>query len=293
VAPQAIPTKPPEVKSEVKPVETKPQVIPPAPSTNSSATNPVTTPAPAGNTPDRPASNSALFKDCADCPEMIALPAGAFRMGSNALSYEKPVHLVTIAKPFAIGVTPITLADWSRCVTDGGCKYSPILQNGAPERPVTNIGWSDAHEYAAWLSKKTGKSYRLPSEAEWEYAARGGTTTNFYWGNTVGVGNANCADCGANVGRQSMPVKSFSPNGFGLYDMAGNAAEWIEDCWNQNYKGAPSDGSAWTRGACEQRVLRGGSFDSASNAIKVSSRFRYDADVRYYANGLRVVRDMQ
>ena len=238
-----------------------------------------------------PSSSPAAFKDCGDCPEMMTLPAASFRMGSNAVPYEKPVHVVTIAKPFAIGVTAVTVAEWNECVANGGCKFKSAGQDGPLERPVTNVGWSDAHEYTAWLSKKTGKAYRLPSEAEWEYAARAGTTTPFYWGGAVGSGNANCADCGPGGGKQTMPVKSYKPNAFGLYEMAGNAAEWIEDCWNPNYKGAPSDGSAWTLGACDQRVLRGGSFDSTSTYIKPSARFRYDADVRYYANGFRLARD--
>ena len=141
------------------------------------------------------------------------------------------------------------------------------------------------------VAERQGRSYRLPTEAEWEYAAHGGTGTMFSWGTTVGKHMANCADCGGHEGPHTLPVRSFPANGYGLYDMAGNAAEWVEDCWNASYRGAPKDGSAWLTGNCEQRVLRGGSFDGSSAYVKPSARFRYDADVRYWANGFRVLRE--
>jgi formylglycine-generating enzyme required for sulfatase activity len=225
---------------------------------------------------------------------MKVLPVGSFLMGSGGTSFDRPPHRVTFAKPFAIGLTEITFDDWALCMAAGGCSFKPDSQGfGEGNRPVINVSWTDANDYIAWLARKTGKRYRLPSEAEWEYAAKGGHTTVFAWGPTVGTGMANCADCGPpDPSPQTRPVRSFPPNGFGLFDMAGNAAEWVADCWNTSYRGAPRDGSAWLTGTCEQRVLRGGSFDSKAAYTKPSARFRYDADVRYWANGFRVVREL-
>jgi formylglycine-generating enzyme required for sulfatase activity len=156
-----------------------------------------------------------------------------------------------------------------------------------------DVSWDDAKTYLSWLSQKTGKKYRLPSEAEWEYAARAGTNSAFWWGRAASSGNANCEDCGGTPLRKTQPTGTFRPNGFGLYDVAGNAAEWVEDCWNDSYRGAPQNGSAWVTGQCRQRALRGGSFASKANFIRSAARFRYDSDVRYYANGFRVVRDLK
>jgi len=143
------------------------------------------------------------------------------------------------------------------------------------------------------VSQKSGQKYRLPSEAEWEYAARAGTKTPFWWGRDVGSGHAQCDTCGSPTKQQAVAAGSFRPNGFGLYDTAGNAAEWVEDCWNDNYRNAPKDAAAWTSGDCRLRVLRGGNFTSKANEVRSAARFRYDADVRYYANGFRIVRDLQ
>ena len=234
------------------------------------------------------------FHDCADCAEMVVVPDGDFKMGSGDSVNEKPVHRVVIANPFAIGRREITFADWDACVTAGGCKYEPTDRGwGRGNRPVINVSWDDAKAFVAWISQRTGKKYRLPSEAEWEYAARAGTTSPFWWGATAGTDHANCEDCSAKSLRQSTPTGTFRPNGFGLYDTSGNAAEWVEDCWNENYRGAPTDGSAWTSGQCAERVLRGGSFASKSTFVRSPSRFRYDEDVRYYANGFRVARDLK
>ncbi len=188
----------------------------------------------------------------------------------------------------------ITLHDWELCFSGLGCKYRPDVpsQGNDNERPAVNVSWLDAKEYVLWLAQKTGRKYRLPSEAEWEYGARGGTTSAFAWGTTVGTSKANCRDCQAVMIRQTLPVGHFPPNRFGLFDMAGNAAEWVEDCWHESYRGAPDGGSAWESENCAQRVLRGGSFDSTSAYVKPFARFRYDADVRYYANGFRIVRDL-
>jgi formylglycine-generating enzyme required for sulfatase activity/class 3 adenylate cyclase len=231
------------------------------------------------------------FRDCSDCPEMKAVPAGSFEMGLSDVLYAKPLHRVTIAAPFAIGVREVTFDEWDACVAEGGCTYRPNDRGwGRGTRPVIDVSWNDAKAFLAWLSRKTGQKYRLPSEAEWEYAARGGTATAFHWGREAEAGHANCENCAVPAARRTLAAGSFQPNAFGLFDTAGNAAEWVEDCWNESYRDAPRDGSAWVRGDCEQRVLRGGSFASRADAVRPGARFRYDRDVRYYANGFRVVR---
>jgi formylglycine-generating enzyme required for sulfatase activity len=235
-----------------------------------------------------------IFRDCPDCAEMVVVPAGEFSMGSAETVYEKPEHRVTIANPIAIGRREVTFEEWDLCIAAGGCKHRPDDNGwGRGNRPVVGVSWDDAKVFVNWLSQKTGKRFRLPSEAEWEYSARAGTNTAFWWGRAADKGHANCEDCGASPSRQTMPAGSFRPNGFGLYDVAGNAAEWVEDCWNDTYRGAPSNGAAWATGQCRQRVLRGGSFAGKANLIRSAARFRYDQDVRYYANGFRVARDLK
>jgi formylglycine-generating enzyme required for sulfatase activity len=232
-----------------------------------------------------------IFRDCPECSEMVVIPTGEFKMGSDESIYEKPTHRVVIANPYAIGRREVTFDEWDLCVAAGGCKYRPDDRGwGRGTRPVVDVSWDDAQDFVSWLSQKTGKKYRLPSEAEWEYAARAGTESPFWWGRAV-KGNANCEDCGDIPQRKTFPVQSFRPNGFGLFDVAGNAAEWVEDCWNDSYRGAPTNGSAWTTGQCQQRSLRGGSFASKSSFVRSAARFRYDQNVRYYANGFRVARD--
>ena len=256
----------------------------PAPS--SSSPEPTSSPVSAGYHP------GDFFRDCKECGEMVVVPAGTFEMGSGA-DMESPIHRITIAKPFAIGRYEVTFREWDLCVAAGGCKYSSTDQNwGRGDRPVINLSWLDAKEFVKWLSEKTGQSYRLPSEAEWEYAARAGTSTPYWWGREIGTRQANCRECGGG-GVQTSPVGSFKSNAFGLFDTAGNAAEWVEDCWNDNYRNAPRDGSAWTTGQCQLRGLRGGSFDSQAKYLRSQARFRYDYDVRYFTNGFRVVRELQ
>ena len=233
------------------------------------------------------------FRDCEACDEMVVAPAGDFVMGSSAKPSTSPPHKVTLRKDFAIGRREVSFAEWDRCAAAGACAYTPPDQGwGRGDRPVVNVSWMDAKQYVVFLSKETGQTYRLPTEAEWEYSARAGTTTTFWWGAEAGQGHARCADCGDKILR-TLPVGSFRPNAFGLYDTSGNAAEWVEDCWSPSYVGAPADGTVWTSGDCSLRVLRGGSFLDKTTGIASAARFRYDNDVRYYANGFRVARDLK
>lgn len=236
------------------------------------------------------------FRDCPDCPLMARIPPGEFVMGSETRREEQPPHTVRIERPFALGVFEISVEEWTACVDAGRCRYDPAQQDlgtNEPEQPVSNLSWEDAREYTAWLSQRTGESYRLPSEAEWEYAARAGTGTAYWWGEEPGDKRANCQDCGSRWdGRQAAPVGMFEANPFGLYDVHGNVLEWTADCWNGSYQGAPADGSARTDGDCIARVLRGGSWRADANAMRATRRTKYDRDVRYFLNGFRVARDL-
>jgi formylglycine-generating enzyme required for sulfatase activity len=287
-----------------RPVATAPAATPAPPPAATPAPAPARpAPAPAPARPPQvsstaPATDPAnlkpgdIFRDCSGCGELVVVPAGSFDMGSTT-EYENPVHRVSIAKPFAIGRYEVTFGEWDQCVDDGGCKHRPEDRDwGRGDRPVINVSWLDAKAFVTWLSQKTGKTYRLPTEAEWEYAARGGTNTAYWWGRDVGSRQANCRECNTGDVQKTAPVGSYKPNAFGLYDTAGNAAEWIEDCWNDSYRGAPNNGSAWTSGQCRLRVLRGGAFDSQAKYLRSMARFRYDTDVRYIANGFRVVREL-
>jgi len=266
-----------------------PAPVPPAPAPPA----PPTPPTPAPSEPPRAGANPGdFFRDCPDCAELVVVPAGSFDMGSTA-EFENPAHRVTIAKPFAIARREVTFDEWDKCVDEGACKHRPDDRGwGRGDRPVINVSWLDAKTFTTWLSQKTGQTYRLPSEAEWEYAARAGTNTPYWWGRDLGSRQANCRECNTGAAQQTSAVGSYKPNPFGLYDTAGNAAEWVEDCWNDNYRGAPQNGSAWVTGQCRLRVLRGGAFDSQARYLRSTSRFRYDSDVRYFANGFRVVREL-
>jgi Sulfatase-modifying factor enzyme 1 len=183
---------------------------------------------------------------------------------------EDPPHEVTIAKTFAVGRTEVTFAEWDICVAEGACLKASDSGWGRGDRPVINVSWDDAKEYVAWLSRITGKDYRLLSEAEWEYAARAGTTTPYSWGDNIGKGNANCRGCDSQWdGKQTAPVGSFKPNAFGLYDMHGNVIEWVEDRWHESYGGAPTDGTAWLQdGDASRPIVRGGSWVSGPQDLR-------------------------
>ena len=217
--------------------------------------------------------------------EMVSLPGGAFAMGSEDDPSEKPIHQVTI-KSFAISKFPITVREWNACVAAKGCSYTPT---GKDDAPVTNLSWTDTQQFVEWLSKATQKPFRLPTEAEWEYAARGGTKGKFWWGDQLHAAMANCKGCNEPYDTsQPLNVGSFKPNPFGLYDMGGNIHQWVADCWHENYQRAPSDGSAWVESDCLSRVIRSGSWKNDPSYVRPSNRDHYDATVRYPTHGLRV-----
>ncbi|GAB3627838.1 sulfatase [Pandoraea terrae] len=266
---------------------------------------PATLPAPA-TAPAHPAAagtgaaasagrSSSEFRDCPACPVLISLPRGSFTMGSNVSDpTEKPPHPVTIAQAFAIGKYEVTVEQWNACADAGGCQRIATNAANARNAPARDISWDDAQQYVAWLSKTSGKTYRLPTEAEWEYAARGGTTTLFWWGDQMRKGMANCKDCG-DPWRFEAPddVGSFAANPFGLHDVNGSVWEWVGDCWHNSYKNAPADGRAWNEPNCSMRVIRGGSWREGASYMASSTRFKYNASVRQSQNGFRVVRDLK
>ena len=249
------------------------------------------------------------LKDGCEGPGMVVLPPGRFRMGDlggDGGSDEQPVHTVTISRPIAMGRYPVTFEGYDRFVAateDRGFLKALFRKKlkrpgaagwGRGRRPVINVNWHDAKAYVAWLSEQTGKRYRLPSESEWEYAARARTETAYSWGNEIGVNRANSVDSGSKWSdKKTSPVGSFAPNGFGLYDMHGNVWEWVEDCWHYNYEGAPSDGSAWTSGGdSDRRVVRGGAWDSDPRDLRAAHRFSACPSERSGIGGFRLVLDL-
>ena len=235
-------------------------------------------------------------------PQMVVVPSGSFRMGSNdGASDEKPVHSVTISKPFAVGKFEVTWAEWGACVADGGCNSSGPESAGGDNgwgkgnRPVIEVDWNDAKAYVRWLSRKTGEDYRLLSEAEWEYAARAGSTGKYSWGNndpSCSKGATNSANYLACSSNRTESVGFSSANAFGLHDLHGNVWEWTEDCWNGSYSGAPSNGSARLSGDCDRRVLRGGSWVSNPRFLRSASRYGYLTTIRLDSVGFRIARDL-
>jgi formylglycine-generating enzyme required for sulfatase activity len=238
------------------------------------------------------------FKECArDCPEMVVVPSGEFMMGSPESepgrdNNEGPQHKVVFAGPFAVARFDVTFDDWDACVSYGDCTRAG--DSGRGHHPIINVTWDDARHYAAWLSRMTGNSYRLLSEAEFEYAARAGTQTAYPWGDEVGKNNANCAGCGSRWDdRQPSPVGSFAANRFGLYDMHGDVWQWIEDCYHRDYQGAPQDGSAWIEGGdCTRRIVRGGSWYFKPGNLRSASRDKAPTGIRNDDLGFRVGRTL-
>jgi formylglycine-generating enzyme required for sulfatase activity len=245
------------------------------------------------------------FKDCDECPQMVVVPPGSFAMGSavSETGHEKdelPQHQVTIPRAFGVGKFEVTFTEWDACVADGGCEgYRPSDDGwGRGNRPVIHVSFNDVQSYLTWLSGKTGRQYRLLSESEWEYAARAGTTTPYFWGASASHDRANygsdmcCVGLAQGSDRwlNTSPVGSFPPNAFGLYDMLGNVWEWTDDCRNDRFDGAPSDGSAWTTGDCDVRVLRGGSWFSDPGFVRSAIRDWDSIGARNYDGGFRVAR---
>ncbi|WP_295456866.1 formylglycine-generating enzyme family protein [uncultured Thiodictyon sp.] len=289
---QTAPAKPPP-----KPAAPKPQRPPPQPAQQKAPPVPKVRPTP------------AVDRQSVVEPAMVLIPAGSFSMGCRPDEKacgddEKPAHRVQVAA-FELGKFEVTFDAWDACQAAGGCSRRPSDAGwGRGSRPVINVSWSDAQQYVTWLSRQTGKAYRLPSEAEWEYAARAGTTTAFSTGDCINSSQANCdgtsaddAACGDNPGvslGKTQPVGHYPANPWGLYDMHGNVIEWVQDCWHKDYTGAPQNGSEW-RDSCKSsglRVVRGGSWRDAPWLLHSALRNRDGSGVRSPDVGLRVARTL-
>ena len=220
-------------------------------------------------------------------PETVAIPGGTFAMGGEDDS-EQPVHQVSI-RPFAMGKYPVTVGEWKACVAAGSCAD---IAAGSDDQPVTNASYDDAQAYLGWLAKVTGKAFRLPTEAEWEYAARAGRRSKYWWGDRMRPGMANCKGCNtaseASDAAQPLKVGSFAANPFGLFDMGGEVAQWVADNWHKSYKGAPADGAAWLDDGSYARVIRSGSWSNGAADARAGSRDRYDGRIRHPTLGFRV-----
>ena len=254
------------------------------------------------------AEQEAARSDKTPIPALVAIPAGSFSMGcqpgeKECFDNEKPAHRVQVAA-FELGQTEVTFDQWDACVTGGGCTQKPADQGwGRGKRPVINVSWDDAQQYVTWLSRKTGQTWRLPTEAEWEYAARAGTSTAFSTGNCITTaqanydGNYDYADCGAKTGKylqKTQSVGSYPANRWGLFDLHGNVWEWVQDCYHASYTGAPKDGAEW-RDSCSEsgrRVLRGGSWLSYPRYLRSANRGWYDTGNRDNSLGFRVARTL-
>jgi formylglycine-generating enzyme required for sulfatase activity len=226
---------------------------------------------------------------------MIKVPAGTYRMGgpSSIISADEvPRHEVTVAS-FMVGVYEVTLDEYLRSAQTTRRKKPKKVDWDRKTYPVVDVTWDDALAYTRWLSKQTGKRYRLLSEAEWEYVARAGTRTSFWWGTKPGVSNAHCFDCNSDYSI-SKPAKvgTYKPNPFGLYDTAGNVYEWVHDCYHRSYNDAPDDGSVWEGGDCEVRIARGGAYRSPADSMRVENREKFKSDKGQYNVGIRVARDL-
>lgn len=238
---------------------------------------------------------------------MVTIPPGSFIMGSprnekRRDANEGPQREVIIDYKFEIGRYEVTFDEWSKCVADGGCRgYKPKDGGwGKGKRPVINISWNDAQLYILWLNKITGLEYRLPTEAEWEYVARGGQNKPFSTGDSISASQANFNGefpygngVKGKYHRKTLPVGSFPANKYGVHDIHGNVYEWVEDCWSPNHRGGPTDGSARLDGDCKFRVMRGGSWVTHGYQMRASKRLRYTTDYRYDDYGFRVARTLK
>jgi formylglycine-generating enzyme required for sulfatase activity len=235
------------------------------------------------------------FQDCPDCPVIVPVPAGRFTMGRAAGDRsERPAHEVVVAKAFGLGRYEVTVAQWKACMAEGGCPDLPAMRGYTDATPVYNVTHDDAQAYAAWLARTTGQPNRLPSEAEWEYAARAGTSTPYWWGEKADARHVLCRKCGSAVDHATPPAVNSQPaNPWGLVAMSGGVREWLADCWLATYDKAPSDPRPRAAKNCRQFVTRGGSWLDAPEDLTHTKRGFYDADVPYLANGFRVARDLE
>ena len=248
---------------------------------------------------ERALKPGGVFQECAgDCPEMVVVPTGSFMMGSpkgpgeGSTHNEQPQHEVTITKPFAAGKYEVTFAEWDACVAAEGCPAASDNGWGRGTRPVINVSWDDAQRYVTWLSRLTGKTYRLLTEAEWEYAARAGTTTAYSFGDDEAA-LGEYAWYNENSDLKTHPVGEKKPNAFGLYDMYGNVLEMVEDIYHDNYNGAPTDGSAWLSGGDPtRRVRRGGSWGYGPPSVRSALRDWSPPNGRLTVVGFRVSRTL-
>ena len=239
--------------------------------------------------------NRAYFKDLDAGPEMVVVPSGRFLMGSpdgEGSVDEHPQHEVSIAEPFAVGRYAVTFADWDAAVAAGGVTHSPEANWGRGRQPVINVSWDDATAYCVWLSKATGKAYRLLSEAEWEYCCRAGTTTAFSFGGMLTTHQAQFSEGELGSAKQTVEVGSFPPNEWGFYDMHGNIWEWCKDNWHDGYEGAPNDGLVWKGRNGGRRVVRGGSWFNAPQNLRSAYRNRNTTGYRSLYLGFRVGRTL-
>jgi formylglycine-generating enzyme required for sulfatase activity len=249
--------------------------------------------------PAQPVARVAIaaepYADCLGCPEMVNIESGSYSMGSDSgLSSERPTKTVMITRPFGIGKFEVSVAEWRECYEAGGCSYEmPDDYATSPDAPARHLNWYDAQEYVSWLTQKTGKHYRLATEAEWEYAARGGAMTAFWWGRSMSVGRADCRGCGGTSDAdQPAAVDAYAANSYGLYGVSGGVWEWTEDCWTSDHAASPTDGTADSGDNCTSRVLRSGSWRNVASYATVTSRLSFSAYVRYKDNGMRVVREL-
>jgi formylglycine-generating enzyme required for sulfatase activity len=294
-----------ELKTKQAAVTT--QALRPGPAVG--AFNPSRAAVPLTDVEERALKPGHAFRECEGCPEMVVVPAGSFIMGSSPSEIaalkremrddwydnESPQHRVTIERSFAVGKFEVTFAQWEACVAERACTHTPMDESwGRGRRPVIWVSWNHiTQQYLPWLSRKTGKTYRLLTEAEWEYAARAGTTMRYAYGDRLSKSLAQYSEGSslweARAGK-TEEVGIFPPNVFGLYDMHGNVKEWVQDCWHATYGGAPSNGSAWATEDCGDRVLRGGSWADPSQLLRSAGRSRFPVNIGLGRHGFRVAR---
>jgi formylglycine-generating enzyme required for sulfatase activity len=299
-APAPVPPAQPEPAAPSAPEPTEPlapvPAVPPTPT-------PVPQPEPVVQpTPVQPAPGAdgglRVFRDAlasgGEAPEMVMLPGGSFQMGVKAFagdSDELPRHTRRVAA-FAMSRHEVTIDEYQRFARATSRRMPDLSGLDPDSTPIVYVSWDDANAYALWLSKETGEKYRLPSEAQWEYAARAGTDTPYWWGFDLGENRAHCFDCKTGLNpRQPTRTGRFEPNAFGLHDTAGNVMEWTRDCYHKNYNGAPEDASAWEGGDCRVRVVRGGSYANIGKSLRSAARAKRSAQSGNDETGIRLVRD--